>query len=97
MKMEDSLRVRHRKATGFTEEIIRGVHCLETIGIQKDAVGHAGNGQMIVRIPGEQAIAIRLGDEICRVGSYTWFTVVEIQDNRLCGSHLSHFKIVGKR
>ncbi len=97
MEMQESILVRKRGQSKGQEQVINGVFCSENVGIQADNAGFVGSGQLIVRMPEEFLADIECGDQICRVGSYAWYTVAQIQDNRRRGSNLSHWKIVGKR
>lgn len=97
MQMTDSIRLRKRKEHSVSDYVITNVFCSETVGLQTERVGFNGSGQLIVRIPENVETEIHCGDQICRVGSAVWYTVVEICENRREGSGLSHRKIVGRR
>ncbi len=97
MDMQESILVKKRGQSKDKEQVVCGVFCSESVGIQADKTGFSGQGQLIVRIPEAVLADIECGDQICRVGSYTWYTVAQKQDNRRQGSNLSHWKIIGKR
>lgn len=97
MHMDDRIRLRKRNTKGVSEHVVENVFCTETLGVQAERSGFNSGGQIIVRVPDAVTMAFDCGDQICREGSSTWYTVVEIRDNRREGSGLSHRKIVGRR
>ena len=97
VNMTDSLFVERAGAKPGERIQIRGVHCVEKDGIKKDSAGFSGGGEMVVRIPKGVKQEIDCGDRICRVGSHSYYTVVEIRDNCMAGSALSHRKLIAKR
>lgn len=99
MRMEDSILVRslNRETGVFTQAEAKGVFCTVTDAVEADGYGFLHGGQLIVRIPECETILCDCGDEVSHDGGVTWFTVVEVRDNRRKGTPLSHRKVIGRR
>ncbi len=99
MRMEDSILVRSldRETGTFTQTEAKGVLCTVTDAVEVDGRGFLPGGQLIVRIPEEETVPCACGDEISHDGGVTWFTIVEMRDNRKKGTPLSHRKVIGRR
>ncbi|MBE7041634.1 MAG: hypothetical protein E7400_06685 [Ruminococcaceae bacterium] len=99
MRMEDSLLIRSldRAAGHFNQAEAHGVLCTVTDAVETDGRGFVSGGQLIVRIPERESVAICCGDEVSHDGGVSWFTVTEIRDNRRADTPLSHRKVIGRR
>ncbi len=99
MRMEDSLLVRSLdRGTGtYAQAEAKGVLCTLTDAIEADGHGFLHGGQLIVRIPEQEVVAVCCGDEVSHDGGVTWFTVTEVRDNRRKDTPLSHRKVIGRR
>ncbi|MBE7048681.1 MAG: hypothetical protein E7393_04855 [Ruminococcaceae bacterium] len=97
MNMTDSIYVRRIENGVVLQNILSGVFCRRTAGLELDNAGFSGGGQITVRIPQHLQPKVCLGDQICRQGDHFWYTVVEIRDNRVANSGISHWKVIGKR